>query len=104
MILHGRSRQTQAVFRAQRPRYLRYFGARILDRLRFVEDEKTEFPSQQDLAVELQQRVAGEDDVSRFYAFEQFLALGSVQGQQRKLGRKTADFLLPISEDADGRH
>src|SRR5262249_49331324 len=63
LVLNGGAVQGEPILRAQRVRDRRYPGLGVLDRLRLVENDQVVIPREQDVAVELQEWVAGDDYV-----------------------------------------
>ncbi len=99
MILDRRSTEREPVIRREQSRGFGRAGARVLDRLCFVQDRVVEGDFLQVADVPSQRAVRGQDDVVLGEAVEGVApaAPGEIEHAQR--GREARRFLLPVEHE-----
>ncbi|MNF55239.1 hypothetical protein D3C84_366940 [compost metagenome] len=102
VVFQRRAGQAQALPGLQLAGGQRGLAARILDVLRFVENQQLIGLRRQRLEVARQQGVGGQDDVVLADQLEQRTPLRPVQGQHPELRGEVRGFVLPVGDQAGG--
>ncbi|MNM56734.1 hypothetical protein D3C81_679110 [compost metagenome] len=104
VVFQRRAGQTQAVARAQQARALRRLAARILDVVRFVEDDQVEIMLAQGFLVARQQGVGGQHQVALIDLVELLRAVLALQQQHFQAGRELGRLVLPVAHQTRRRN
>ncbi|MNV30726.1 hypothetical protein D3C71_1220050 [compost metagenome] len=102
VVFHGRARQAQPVARLQLADHLRGMRAGVLDVLRFIQHHQVPLVRQPALAVALQQRIRGNDQVMLGDCICHAVSAGAMQHQTTQPRAKAGRLALPVAHEAHG--